>query len=74
MDRSKLASEKARLDVDRTKLARLSYQGDMEEETKETETVAVKESANRFDFIFKIVIIGDAVSLESDNAVDDNTF
>ena len=60
MDKSKLASEKARLDVQKAKLARLSNQGDMEEETKEIEK-AKWDSTNRFDFIFKIVIIGDAV-------------
>ena len=61
MDKSKLASEKARLDVQKAKLARLSNQGDMEEETKEIEK-AKRDSTSRFDFIFKIVIIGDAVS------------
>ena len=60
MDRSKLAVEKARLDVQKTKLARLSNQGDMEEETKEIERTK-RDSINRFDLIFKIVIIGDAV-------------
>ena len=67
MDKSRLVAEKARLDVERTKLARLSNQGDMEEETKEIETSKLRDSANRFDFIFKIVIIGDAVCSYLDN-------
>eukprot|EP00092_Neocalanus_flemingeri_P033262 GFUD01036173.1.p1 GENE.GFUD01036173.1~~GFUD01036173.1.p1 ORF type:complete len:297 (+),score=103.39 GFUD01036173.1:157-1047(+) len=58
--RSRLVTEKTRLDVERTKLARLSNQGEREEEVKEIEKVTTNDSANRFDFIFKIVIIGDA--------------
>ena len=62
MERSKLEREKDRLSVQRTKLARLSNQGDMEEETKEIEKAKAKrDSTNRFDLIFKMVIIGDAV-------------
>ena len=60
MDRSRLEKEKDRLDVQRNKLARLSNQGDMEEEVKEIERTK-RDSSSRFDFIFKIVIIGDAV-------------
>ena len=61
MDRSRLEKEKDRLDVQRNKLARLSNQGDMEEEVKEIERTK-RDSSSRFDFIFKIVIIGDAVT------------
>eukprot|EP00092_Neocalanus_flemingeri_P068104 GFUD01083172.1.p1 GENE.GFUD01083172.1~~GFUD01083172.1.p1 ORF type:complete len:297 (-),score=107.85 GFUD01083172.1:40-930(-) len=58
--RSRLVTEKTRLDVERTKLARLSNQGEREEEVKEIEKVTTNDSDNIFDFIFKIVIIGDA--------------
>ena len=66
MDGSRLAKEKERLEVQRTKLARLSNQGDMEKEIKEIEEAKIDNSA-RFDFIFKIVIIGDAVRYFNDN-------
>ena len=66
MDKSKLASAQARLSVQKTKLARLSNHGEMEVETKEIEKA--KSDSNRFDFIFKIVIIGDAVRYNAKNS------
>ena len=67
MDKSKLASAQARLSVQKTKLARLRNQEEMEEETKEIEKA--KRDSNRFDFIFKIVIIGDAVRYNAKNHI-----
>ena len=59
----KILREKARLDVQKEKLARLSNQGsDLDEETKKIEKASKVDHVNRFDFIFKLVIIGDAVS------------
>lgn len=64
--KSRLVTEKQRLEVERTKLARLSQsgRGEVSEDPSPDLTSQDSEEKNkpsvRFDYIFKIVIIGDA--------------
>ena len=53
----RIKSEKHRLEENQRKLSRLSVR-ENHEETKEKQEAS---NATRFDYIFKIVIIGDAV-------------
>ena len=57
MDQERLQAEKHRLEDNKRKLSRLSVR-ENHEETKEKQESS---NATRFDYIFKIVIIGDAV-------------
>ena len=56
MDQERLQAEKHRLEDNKRKLSRLSFRENYEEAKDKVDT-----SNTRFDYIFKIVIIGDAV-------------
>merc|ERR1711936_1548429 len=59
MDRARLQSEKARLEENKRRLSRLSLRDNDENNEEEKEDIPDNPN-NRFDYIFKIVIIGDA--------------
>ena len=61
MDKARLQSEKERLEENKRKLSRLSFRENKEVTTTEDKNEDSDTPTNRFDYIFKIVIIGDAV-------------
>ena len=58
MDLERIQSEKQRLEENKRKLSRLSFRENDDEAKDKVDT----SNTTRFDYIFKIVIIGDAVS------------
>lgn len=60
MDKARLQSEKERLEENKRKLSRLSFRENKEVTTTEDKNEDSDTPTNRFDYIFKIVIIGDA--------------
>ena len=61
MDPERIRSVKQRLEDNKSKLSRLSFRENYDEAKDEPDT----SNTNRFDYIFKIVIIGDAVKEET---------
>ena len=61
MDLERIRSERQRLEDNKRRLSRLSFRGNYDEAKDEPDT----SNTNRFDYIFKIVIIGDAVKGET---------
>ena len=68
MDRARLQSEKARLEENKRRLSRLSLRDNDENNEEEKEDIPDNPN-NRFDYIFKIVIIGDAARMLAEFAL-----
>ena len=61
MDKARIQSEKQRVEDNKRKLSRLSYRENNDDTGRED---SQDNPTNRFDYIFKIVIIGDAVRIK----------